>query len=83
MSAWRLDCPPGLMLWLSRQMERLASETHREPFYPVALAKYVFYDWPVSSDKARSELGWTPTPFEEGARQTVEWYRAMGWGRKK
>jgi dihydroflavonol-4-reductase len=81
MSAWRLDCPPGLMLWLARQMERLASETHREPFYPVALAKYVFYDWPVSSDKARNELGWTPTPFEEGARQTVEWYRAMGWGK--
>lgn len=83
MSAWRLDCPPGLMLWLARQMERLASETHREPFYPVALAKYVFYDWPVSSDKAHNELGWTPTPFEGGARQTVEWYRTMGWGKRK
>jgi nucleoside-diphosphate-sugar epimerase len=41
----------------------------------VALAKYVFYDWNVSSQKARSELGFTPTPFEEGARQTVEWYK--------
>ncbi len=74
-SPHRFNCPANLMLWLARQMERIAQETHREPFYPVALAKYVFYDWNVSSQKARAELGFTPTPFEEGARQTVEWYK--------
>ncbi|MBM4425465.1 MAG: NAD-dependent epimerase/dehydratase family protein [Chloroflexi bacterium] len=81
--SWRVNCPPTLMLWLAKQMERLASETHREPFYPVALAKYVFYDWMVSSEKARAELDWTPTPFEEGARQTVGWYREIGLGKRK
>jgi nucleoside-diphosphate-sugar epimerase len=82
-SAWRLNCPAGLMLWLARQMARIAEETHREPYYPLALAKYVFCDWNVSSQKARDELGWSPTPFEEGARQTVEWYQANGWGTRK
>lgn len=76
-SDWRLNCPAGLMLWTARQMARLADETQREPYYPLALAKYVFYDWNVVSDKAKAELGWTPTPFEEGARQTVEWYKGM------
>ncbi|HLF00867.1 MAG TPA: NAD-dependent epimerase/dehydratase family protein [Anaerolineales bacterium] len=82
-SPWRLNCPAGLMLWLANQMARLAEETHREPYYPLALAKYVFYDWNVSSAKARQELAWKSTPFEDGARQTVEWYRETGWGKLK
>lgn len=76
--AWRINMPANLMLWVANQMARIAEETHREPFYPVALAKYVFYDWNVTSEKARQELGFTTTPFEEGARQTVEWYQAIG-----
>ncbi len=78
-SPWRLDCSPKLMLWLANQMGRLARETRHEPFYPATLAKYVFYDWDVSSAKARQELGFKPTPFEEGARQTIEWYKQTGW----
>jgi len=81
--AWRVNCPPNLMLWVAKQMARWADETHREPFYPVGLAKYVFYDWNVSSEKARHDLGFTPTPFEAGARQTIEWYRQIGWGKRK
>jgi len=42
------------------------------------LYPYIFYDWPVSSEKARRELGFQPTPFEDGARQTLNWYRANG-----
>jgi dihydroflavonol-4-reductase len=81
--AWRINCPAGLMLWMARQMDRLAQETHREPYYPPGLAKYVFYDWKVVSDKARAELGFEPTPFEEGARQTVEWYKRVGLKQNK
>jgi nucleoside-diphosphate-sugar epimerase len=80
--AWRVNMPANLMLWLANQMARVAEETHREPFYPVTLAKYVFYDWNVSSDKARNELGYTTTQFEEGARQTVDWYRNVVQGKK-
>jgi dihydroflavonol-4-reductase len=80
--SWRVNMPANLMLWVANQMARVAEETHREPFYPVTLAKYVFYDWNVSSDKARKELGYTTTPFEEGARQTVDWYRNVVQGKK-
>jgi dihydroflavonol-4-reductase len=83
MSPWRLNCPANLMLWVAKQMNRLAEQTHQEPYYPLALAKYVFYDWKVVSDKARAELGFAPTPFEEGARLTLAWYRENGWRGKK
>ncbi|HEY5014225.1 MAG TPA: NAD-dependent epimerase/dehydratase family protein [Acidimicrobiia bacterium] len=34
----------------------------------------------VSSDRARSELGWAPrTSFAEGMAKTLEWYRAQGF----
>jgi dihydroflavonol-4-reductase len=84
-SSFRLNCPAPLMLWMANRLTDMAARTRREPYYPINLAKYVFYDWQVSSEKARAELDFTPTPFEEGAKQTVEWYRQIGWvkGRRK
>lgn len=36
--------------------------------------------WVCESQATRDELGWTPTvTFEEGAKQTVAWYRENGW----
>ncbi len=73
---WRLNVPTGLMLAAARLMERLAARTGREPYYPLNLANYVFNDWQVSSAKAAAELGFAPTPFEEGARQTLTWIQS-------
>lgn len=81
-SSLRLNISAGLMLQLARWMTAQAERTHREPYYPIYMASYVFQDWRVSSDKARVELGFTPTPFEEGARQTLEWYWAQGLFRR-
>ena len=37
-------------------------------------------DWTCSISKAESRLGYrSQIPFAEGARQTVQWYRANGW----
>jgi nucleoside-diphosphate-sugar epimerase len=37
-------------------------------------------DWTCSVAKAESELGYrSKIPFAEGARETVQWYRANGW----
>ncbi|MBL7064205.1 MAG: hypothetical protein ISS49_08375 [Anaerolineae bacterium] len=58
----------------------LSRYTGREPYYPINLISYVFCDWEVSSEKARRELGFVPTPFEEGARATLAWYRQLGLG---
>lgn len=75
---FRLNCPAVLLLGLARAWTAMARVTRREPFYPINLATYVFHDWNVSSRKAAAELGFRATPFEEGARATVAWYREIG-----
>ncbi len=72
--AWRINIPEKLMLTVARFLTRRAERIRREPYYPLNLAGYVFQDWRVSSAKAQAELGFVATPFEEGARQTLEWY---------
>ncbi len=77
-SNWRLNTPKWLMLALAQGMEWLAALTGREPFYPLNLRHYVFADWRVDNSKAKRELGFQPTPIEEGIRQTLDWYRSLG-----
>ena len=74
----RFNVPAEAMLALARAWTWLSRYTGREPYYPINLALYVFYDWKVSSDKARRELGFVPTPFKDGARATLAWYREQG-----
>jgi nucleoside-diphosphate-sugar epimerase len=78
-SSWRLNVPAVLMLNFARLLEFFALFTRREPFYPLNLAPYVFDDWVVCCDRAKRELGFKPTPFEEGARRTLDWYRSIGF----
>ncbi len=59
----------------SRFLEFIAKITNREPFWPLNLKSYVYNYWRVSNQKARDELGFIPTPFIEGAKRTVEWYK--------
>jgi len=75
---WRINAPAWLMLAFAGLLEVVAFFTRREPWYPLNLATYVFYDWQVSSEKAQRELGFHARSFEEGARETLDWYRAMG-----
>jgi dihydroflavonol-4-reductase len=75
---FRLNVPERSMLALAGWMTRRAERNGREPYYPLALANYVFNDWNVSSAKARAELGFTPTSFEAGARETLAWYAERG-----
>jgi len=80
----RLNVSANAMATLARAWTRVAemSGTSREPYYPLNLANYVFNDWRVSSAKARADLGFTPTPFAEGALQTLEWYWNTGLFRR-
>jgi dihydroflavonol-4-reductase len=77
---WRFNAPAQVMLTLARAWTWLARYTNREPYYPINLSLYVFHDWQVSSEKAQRELGFVPTPFEEGAQATLKWYRELGVG---
>jgi nucleoside-diphosphate-sugar epimerase len=72
----RLPIPGWLGVTVSRLMSAAGAVVHREPFWPINLRSYVYNNWRVSSEKARRELGFVPTDFREGARQTIAWYRA-------
>ena len=72
----RLPIPGWLGINTARFLEALSVLTRTEPFWPLNLRSYVYNSWRVSSDKARRELGFVPTDFQEGARRTIEWYRA-------
>ena len=75
---WRISVPTTLMLTLARTWTSLSRVTNKEPFYPINLAPYVFQDWRVSTEKAERELGFEPTLFEDGARETLKWYKEQG-----
>lgn len=76
--SFRLNVPSQWMLWFANYQTRTAKRNGKEPYYPINLAKYVFHDWNVSSQKAREQIGFIPTSFEDGACETVEWYRSIG-----
>jgi len=39
-------------------------------------ARLLAVDWPVSSDDAKAQLGYAPTPIDEAARITLNWLEA-------
>ena len=75
---WRVNPPAFAIIGLARLWTWLSRWTRREPYYSINMVPYVFCDWNTRSGKARRELGFEPTSFEEGARQTIEWYRQQG-----
>ena len=77
------NAPKWGMLITARLLTLLASFTQHEPYYPINLAPYVFNDWVVDSSKAVRDLGFDSTPFVDGARATIEWYRQMGLMRQQ
>jgi nucleoside-diphosphate-sugar epimerase len=52
--------------------EWLARFTHRPPALPRGQLYFMQLRRHACSDKARQELGWTPTPFRLGLQKTVE-----------
>jgi dihydroflavonol-4-reductase len=79
---WRINPPGWALILLAHLWTFLSRYTGREPYYPINLAPYVFCDWQASNQKAKQALGFQATPFQEGARQTVAWYREQGVGPK-
>ncbi|MCP4357040.1 MAG: NAD-dependent epimerase/dehydratase family protein [Chloroflexi bacterium] len=75
---FRFTVPNWVVLALARNWTRLSQITGREPFYPINMAPYVFQNWHICTDKAEQELGFIPTPFAEGVRQTLHWYKEQG-----
>jgi dihydroflavonol-4-reductase len=77
---WRVNPPVFTLILLAKAWSVVARYTGREPYYSINMVPYVFCDWDCSHSKARRELGFEPTPFEDGARHTLAWYRQQGLG---
>lgn len=77
-SRWRFNFPAWTVIALAKSWTALSRFTGREPFYPINMAPYVFQDWPISTQKAETKLGFRPTPFAVGAAETLAWYRREG-----
>ncbi len=84
LSSLRINVPQWALVVLARAWTALSEITQVEPYYPINLRTYVFYDWRVSSEKARTALHFEPIPFREGVRHTLRWYQDIGlWKGKR
>jgi dihydroflavonol-4-reductase len=67
--------PPTVPVPVARALaaggERLARLTRRPPLVARGELHFVLWNAAPDSTKAQRELGWRPTPFEEGVRRTL------------
>jgi dihydroflavonol-4-reductase len=77
-SAFHLYFPGAIMVPFARLLTLLGHLTGREPYYPITLRSYILNNWCVSTAKAQCALGFQPTPFRDGVRETLAWYREIG-----
>jgi dihydroflavonol-4-reductase len=79
----RAKVPRVMPLWVARAVsalgERVARITRRPPLIPRGGLHFLESRPVPVADRAREELGWEPTPFAEGLRQTLEDFRDRGW----
>ena len=83
-TAFRFHAPGNLMVPVAWVLTRISERTGHEMLYVSNMKPYIFGEWNVSIEKARHELGFEPTPFEDGVRETLKWYLESGlWTPKK
>jgi len=75
--------PRVIPAWLARAVsatgEGLARITRRPPLIPAGQLQFLLEDVHPSAERARRELGWTPTPLADGLAATLAGFRARGW----
>jgi len=72
----------GLARFAARFSEARARLSDRTPLLSPAALALAAVDLVVDASKARRELGWSPHPFEERLRETMEWYATTYRDRK-
>ncbi|HEY6979266.1 MAG TPA: SDR family oxidoreductase [Chitinophagaceae bacterium] len=65
--------PVGLMLIAGYTIMGYSKITGNPPLLTPKWIKKYFYDWSLSCEKAKKELGYTYRSLEEGLQQTVNW----------
>jgi dihydroflavonol-4-reductase len=59
--------------------EGVAQLTGSPPMIPRSLLQFFARDARPTGARARSELGWKPTPFATGVQRSLEYFRQRGW----
>ena len=79
----RAKVPPVMPLPIARGVslvgERVAQVTGRPPMIPRSVLRFLERGSRPSGERARGELGWSPTPFATGVERTLAYFRQQGW----
>ena len=67
--------PLGVMLTFGKMQLFMAENFGRQPMITPGWVRKYLYEWRVSSEKARNELGYQITPLKDGIQETVNWLR--------
>jgi nucleoside-diphosphate-sugar epimerase len=79
----RAKVPRAMPLAIARIVstagERVAQATGRPPMIPRSVLHFLERGSRPSGARARTELGWNPTPFATGVERTLAYFRQQGW----
>lgn len=67
--------PLGVMLAFGKVQLFLAENFGRQPMITPGWVRKYLYEWRVSSEKAKRDLGYEITPLKDGIQQTVNWLK--------
>lgn len=67
--------PLGVMLTFGKVQLFMAESFGRQPMITPGWVRKYLYEWKVSSEKAKKELGYEITPLKNGIQQTVNWLK--------
>jgi nucleoside-diphosphate-sugar epimerase len=73
----QVNIPPWIALLYSRLEEKKAKWFGHYPLITAGWVETFLQDWAYSSAKAEKEFGYKITPFREGIRITLEWFRHL------
>jgi dihydroflavonol-4-reductase len=71
--------PLAIARGVSMAGEQLARVTGRPPLISRSVLLFLERGARPSGERARAELGWTPTPFATGVERTLAHFRENGW----
>ena len=67
--------PIPLMMVAAHLMKFLADTFNKEPMILPTFAKKYLHNWGTDVSKAKSQLGYTVTPFKVGVQKTLDWLK--------
>ncbi|MEO8710751.1 MAG: SDR family oxidoreductase [Parafilimonas sp.] len=70
-----LKLPKWLMMLTGNILQLHTKLTGKPPLLTPPWIRKYYYDWSISSEKAKRELGYTFMPFKEGLQKTIDWLK--------